>query len=114
MDQAYPDPYLKKKTKPEKKMKQKYLFILLIILNAFGTHVVHASFITPVTELNSQPIYLAATTSATLNNAVRSIKQQHGGKVLSAKTVVVNGQKTHKIKILLPSGKVRVFKVKAQ
>ena len=46
-----------------------------------------------------------------LNAAVTRIKQQTGGRILSAKTVNKKGKAVHHIKVLLPSGKVRVFKV---
>jgi len=49
-----------------------------------------------------------------LNSAVRSVKKRTGGRILSAKTIVRNGQRFHKIKVLLPSGKVQTFKIKAQ
>ena len=51
--------------------------------------------------------------NSNLNSAVQSVKQQTGGRILSAKTVNKNGKRVHKIKVLLPSGKVQVFSVKA-
>lgn len=48
-----------------------------------------------------------------LNEAVQSIKQQTGGRILSTKTVQKNGQTVYKIKVLLPSGKVQTFTVNA-
>ena len=47
-----------------------------------------------------------------LDSAVQDIKQQTGGRILSAKTIKKNGTPVHHIKVLLPSGKVRIFKVK--
>lgn len=63
--------------------------------------------------LSSSYIQLAQNDQS-LNDAVQSIKQQTGGRILSAKTVDKNGQRIHKIKVLLPSGKVQVFSVNAQ
>lgn len=60
----------------------------------------------------SYPLQLAANSSQGLDAAVQRIKQQTGGRILSAKTVNENGQSTHHIKVLMPSGKVRIFKVK--
>ena len=51
--------------------------------------------------------------SQSLNEAVQSIKQQTGGRILSTKTVRKNGQTVYKIKVLLPSGKVQTFTVNA-
>ena len=45
-----------------------------------------------------------------LDQAVQKIKRKTGGRILSAKTV----GKKHVIKVLLPSGKVRVFRVNAR
>jgi len=49
-----------------------------------------------------------------LDQAVQDIKQQTGGRTLSAKTVGPAGKQKHVIKVLLPSGKVRIFKVNAR
>lgn len=59
-------------------------------------------------------IQLAQNTDQSLSNAAESIKQQTGGRILSAKTVNKNGQQVHQIKVLMPSGKVQVFEVNAQ
>ncbi len=57
----------------------------------------------------STPQVLAA---QSLDSAVQQIKQQTGGRILSAKTVTKSGEPVHHIKVLLPSGEVRIFKVK--
>ena len=66
-------------------------------------------------QLQAQPeehfLQLAAKSQQGLNAAVTRIKQQTGGRILSAKTVNKKGKAVHHIKVLLPSGKVRVFKV---
>ena len=63
----------------------------------------------------AQPYFLLAQSgSQTLNDATQSIKQKTGGRILSTKTVKINGQIIYKIKVLLPSGKVQTFKVPAQ
>lgn len=49
-----------------------------------------------------------------LNSAIKSIKQKTGGRILTTKTISKNGQRIYKIKVLLPSGKVKIFKVAAQ
>ena len=48
-----------------------------------------------------------------LNDAVRRVQRETGGRVLSAKTVRQDGHSVHRIKVLMPSGQVRVMEVKA-
>ena len=66
-------------------------------------------------QLQAQPQghfqQLAANSQQGLDTAVARIKKQTGGRILSAKTVSNKGKSVHHIKVLLPSGKVRVFKV---
>ena len=64
--------------------------------------------------ISSPTIQLAQNNNQSLNNAVRSVKQQTGGRILSAKTVIKKGQRVHKIKVLLPSGKIQTFTINAQ
>lgn len=44
-----------------------------------------------------------------LNQAVQQAQQQSGGRVLSADTVRQGGRAVHRIKVLTPSGQVRVY-----
>jgi hypothetical protein len=46
-----------------------------------------------------------------LEMAVEKIKRQTGGRILSAKTIGKANRRVHVIKVLLPSGKVRIYKV---
>ena len=48
-----------------------------------------------------------------LDAAVARIQRETGGRVLSATTVDEGGRAVHRIKVLLPSGKVRVYQVDA-
>ena len=76
-----------------------------------------ALLFSPVSQANPQQssTYIQlAQNNQSLDTAVQSIKQKTGGRILSAKTVTKNGQRVHKIKVLLPSGKVQVFKITAQ
>lgn len=67
------------------------------------------------TPTSSIPLFqLSQNHNQSLDQAVQKIKQQTGGRVLSAKTIAKGGKYTHVIKVLLPSGKVRIFKVNAQ
>ena len=82
---------------------------------------IFAGLLSSVSQANPQsrsslpsPFLLAQSNNQSLDSAVQSIKQQTGGRILSAKTVVKNGQRVHKIKVLLPSGKIQTFTVNAQ
>jgi hypothetical protein len=93
-------------------MKHSILPIMFIILTALLSSVSLASS-QPNVSLSSSYILLAQNNQS-LDSAVQSIKQQTGGRILSAKTVVEDGQRIHKIKVLLPSGKIQTFKISAQ
>jgi len=51
--------------------------------------------------------------SVSLEDASKSIQSKSNGKILSAKTSFLNNQKTHKIKVLLPSGRIKVYQIPA-
>jgi len=87
-------------------------FILPILLLIFG-----------FTSLSSQasaqhPSFtsfeISKNNGQSLNGAVRKIKKRTGGRILAARTITKKGRAFHKIKVLMPSGKVRVFKVDAR
>lgn len=69
---------------------------------------------TQATTLTDSPYLLLAENNQNLDKAAHSIKQQTGGRILSAKTVTENGRRIYKIKVLMPSGKVKIFKVNAK
>jgi hypothetical protein len=56
---------------------------------------------------------LFASNGMSLDAAVRQVKQQTGGRILSAETITRNGKKMHRIKVLLPDGTVRVMMINA-
>ena len=62
------------------------------------------------TTLLSLPTYAAQS----LSEAAESVKQRTGGRILSTKTSQSGGQRVYKIKVLLPSGKVRTFTINAK
>ena len=79
-----------------------------------------ACLLGPVNPATAQPAFrylqLAQSDQSagmSLDQAVQSVKEKTGGRILSAKTVNRNGQRIHKIKVLLPSGKVQVFRITA-
>ncbi|MGD8407609.1 MAG: hypothetical protein PVF21_03225 [Thiohalophilus sp.] len=68
----------------------------------------------PVTANATEIIHgLIASNGMTLDAAVRQVKQQTGGRILSAETITRNGKKMHRIKVLLPDGTVRVMMINA-
>lgn len=61
------------------------------------------------------PVYAANNkTPVSLEQASESIRKQSKGKVLSAKTTNFNGQRQHRIQVLTPSGRVKIFQVPAK
>ncbi len=63
----------------------------------------------------SSHIYrLAARQGMTLEQAVAKVQRETGGRILTAETVNHNGRAVHRIKVLLPNGKVRVTHVSAE
>lgn len=57
---------------------------------------------------------LVAANAISLDTAVKQVKQQTGGRVLTAETVTRNGNKVHRIKVLLPDGTVKVMYINAE
>jgi uncharacterized membrane protein YkoI len=49
-----------------------------------------------------------------LNEAVRQVQRETGGRVLSADTVNQGGRSVHRIKVLTPSGQMRIITIDAQ
>lgn len=62
----------------------------------------------PVSAAHSSP-WLLAGSGMSLDAAVRQVRQQTGGRILSAETVQSNGGRIHRIKVLLPDGTVRIM-----
>jgi hypothetical protein len=56
------------------------------------------------------PVLLARASGVSLDQAVNQVRKQTGGRVLSAKTVSKKGRRFHRIKVLLPSGQVRIVR----
>jgi uncharacterized membrane protein YkoI len=49
-----------------------------------------------------------------LDSAVARIRKQTGGRVLAAETRFIDGRPVHVIRVLTPSGKVRIFQIDAE
>jgi uncharacterized membrane protein YkoI len=59
-------------------------------------------------------LLLVAANAISLNTAVKQVKQQTGGRVLTAETVTRKGNKVYRIKVLLPDGTVKVMYINAE
>lgn len=73
-----------------------------LILNLFLT-ILLASF--------SQSTVARNKSNVSLEDASEFIREQSKGKVLSARTTNFNGEKKHRIQVLTPSGRVKIFQV---
>ncbi len=67
----------------------------------------------PVRGIALRPV-AARQQAETLDEAVARIRRETGGRILRAETVTRNGQRVHRIKVLLPNGRVKIFTVKAR
>lgn len=65
-------------------------------------------------KFGEKKIYLAQAKAESLNSAVARIRQQTGGRVLSAETRNEGGVQVHYIRVLTRDGKVKRFRVVAQ
>ena len=64
--------------------------------------------------LNVSSVALAQHTDQGLDQAIRSVEQRTGGRVLSAEKRRSNSGLKYRVKVLTPSGKVRVINVDAR
>ena len=90
-------------------MKFIFLAITFFISSGFLSVISYAS---PSSTFSK--IQIAQAGDKNLKSAVKSIKQRTGGRILSTKTVNKKGQIVYKIKVLLPSGRVKTFIIKAK
>ena len=61
----------------------------------------------------NDPIVLAKSGGMTLEQAAAKVRRQTGGRILSADVSQRGGHKVFRIKVLLPSGHVRIVTIKA-
>ena len=92
----------------------KYTFLPTAFFLALGLLGLIPSASHASSAITFSKIQLAQAQDKNLNSSVQSIKQRTGGRILSTKTVNKKGQLFYKIKVLLPSGRVQTFTVKAQ
>lgn len=92
-------------------MLTRFLFLVLSLM-------VLASTAAPTAALADRHLQLLArrggdSSGVSLNEAVQQVQRDTGGRVLSAETVNQGGRSVHRIKVLMPSGQVRVVTVDA-
>lgn len=58
-------------------------------------------------------LMLAANQQISLDQAIARVREQTGGRILSAGSSSEDGRKTYRIKVLMPNGVVRVIHVDA-
>ena len=88
---------------------QHYLTTLLVICLLLPSLPANATLLTHQTE----PLVLAKSGGLTLEQAAAEIRHQTGGRILSATESHDDGHKIYRIKVLLPSGHVRVITINA-
>ena len=85
---------------------------LLLLLATSGASIAIAG---PVTHSGlGNTLRLAAKQGMSLEQAVAQVQRDTNGRILTAETVARNGQRVHRIKVLLPNGNVRVVHVAAE
>ena len=87
-------------------MPKHYLAMLLVVGSLLSAGAVDVAF--------AKDSQRGGATGTGLNEAVQQVQRETGGRVLSADTVNQGGRAMHRIKVLLPSGQVRVVTVGAQ
>jgi len=94
-------------------MPKRFLALLLVIAALVATGAPSA-----VLATGGGQYYLTARRGGeggvSLNQAVQQVQRETGGRVLSADTVNQGGRAVHRIKVLTPSGQVRVMTIDAQ
>jgi uncharacterized membrane protein YkoI len=86
-------------------MKRGLLFLGLVLL--FPFHLSATGSPTPSADVQNQP-------GLTLDQAVRKVQRETGGRILAADAVLSAGGPVYRIKVLLPSGRVKVIQVDAR
>ncbi len=68
----------------------------------------------PVQAGPAQHPLLIAYNTISLDAAVEQVREQTGGQILTAETVVKDNRQVHRIKVLLPDGTVKVILINAE
>lgn len=89
-------------------MSRRHYLTILILLGLLLPALSPASTLT-----NPGPVMLASSDGVTLEQATDKVRRETGGRILSASESRRDGRKIYRIKVLLPSGHVRVVTVNA-
>lgn len=90
-------------------LRQRYLTALLAICLWLPLLPANAAVLVQI----NTPILLAKSSGMTLEQATAKVRRQTGGRILSADVSLRGGHKVFRIKVLLPSGHVRIVTIKA-
>jgi uncharacterized membrane protein YkoI len=82
--------------------------LLLLALPAFPLFAM-----SPADSMSQTPVRLATKNGISLDQATAIVRKETGGRVLSADRQSRNGQTIYRIKVLMPSGVVKVVRVDA-
>lgn len=85
------------------------LSVLLFLLPALPITAAPAPFLGVATQGGQN-----AQQGETLDQAVRRIRRETGGRILRAETITQDGRRQHRIKVLLPDGRVKIYRVRAR
>jgi len=85
------------------------IFFCAGVLFSFASPLIASQF----KESSARPLLIARASGMSLDQAVNQVRQQTGGRVLAAKTVSKGGRKFHRIKVLMPSGRVKIIRMPA-
>ncbi len=92
---------------------RKHLTLLLVsVLSLAATSLTSAAVAGPHSILVARRA--GGDAGISLNEAVQQVRQETGGRVLSADESSQDGRRVYRIKVLTPSGHVRVYVIDAQ
>lgn len=89
------------------------LLILLLTLAVTPTWADRGFNINSLRYVDNREANSSSQTSNSLDQAVEQVRQETGGRVLSARTVRNNGDRIHRIKILTRDRKVKIIRIPA-
>ncbi len=94
-------------------MKFKTLALLILSLFAFAAMAQDADASAYSNQPDNQRLLLTQKHEITLDKAAAKVRKETGGRVLSARSQNRNGRTIHRIKVLMPSGHVKIVRVDA-
>ena len=89
-----------------------YLFAILVFLQA-SPALAESGWTRHLSPNSHSLIWIAKRNGTSLHQATARVKQETGGRILSSKTIKTKSGAVHRVKVLLPNGKVRVIHINA-